>query len=1330
MALTQPISCGGCPLQLAGGAGFMEAEGLGTTGVMAIAEALGEHEYNEGLPLRPNAPAGSVYERSIKRAGLDRTQLVTTNMVKCFVSPRTAVFTDTGYRQMSDIQVGGLVLTHQGRFRRVLNKPHLTDPSPRIVLTMEIGGGYGRKPFQVQVTQDHRFWLEGEWIFARDLIAGAWLTGLGERCVVCDSVFYRGYAHAYKSLPFCSTNCHNRHAANAGREKLQAFMREAYAKGDRDPFLITAAANARVQDMVAEGWKPKSSVEGRQRQRLAAAVTRELIGHNTNGSWIGEGERAIAAILESAGRDYTSQFALDGYNFDFHIKGTKILVEVDGNGAKLNSSRHRIQEIKDGIAERAGYSVLHVDARTPQAVLFQLANDEHEYPFTPVRVLDVERRAPARLDVYTLTVEGDESYVARGLVNHNCRPPRNLLENQSYEVGAVNHCRQYMDAEIERFRPKVLLAMGGIPLRYLTGYAGKKRTITNVRGFYLDGTRYTGIPVVPTYHPSCIQRDKPNLLGVFRLDILRAVALARASGAFTRPRKSYSIFPPREAAEAFLADCHLNPHLPICYDIETEESISGVDESDLKGLVGGGVIVTKVKDEYADTPEHLKPENEDDWQTEETLPTTRITQIQFSLRPGEAIVLPWDRAHFSEIALKILALPNPKTGWNIWQFDDPVLYAHGARKIGGTSYDMMWAWHHQQPDLPRGLQYACSFYIPEAEPWKHRAEADPGGYGGDDVAYLRGFGQQILDNLRQRGLWQGYQRHIVQLNTILVEASRLGIHVDEERRVALGEEVDRSKAEVDVKLQEIVPLELRNVEPKEGYVNPTMALKRQGMNGQGLEPGETWGQRTFIDKKEGGPVERWVRIQPFLPNSGQQILRFIKHRRELEIQEKIEAYKKSSRYASLPESAMRAMAERNCIWKVPKEFKTDKETTAKKELERLGTTTKDPFFGMVIEHREYGKLKSTYVDGWAPAADEAVHTTFTYAPATGQLSSRRPNVQNAPKHGKLAKAFRRMIRARPGHRLVEIDKTAFHALTLGFEARDPNYMRLAAKDIHSFVAANFLWMHNKKRLSELGLPPNPERWTEFPDDELSRVLGVIKKNESTLRNKKAKPSILGIGFGMGDQKCFDMNRESFESLAEVKKFSGIIKGLFKPVFKYQDATRELAHRQGFLVSLHGYIRWFFDIYHWDPKYGKMRPGKDSEAAIAFRPANNAFGMIKEEMLELDGRPGWGASDEEILVYEEAREKWSEDELRERSMMVRYGFVNQIHDALVFDCPNDMVEECLENVVGVMQSPSKVLIDPVVAPRGLVCGVEAMVSPVGGDWTELEVVHVRPRGVAA
>ena len=73
------------PCPIPGAQSWSDPEGTGAIGVMIVGEALGESEAEDHLPFRPYAPAGSVLERAIRRAGFSRGQFLLWNV--CPVQP-------------------------------------------------------------------------------------------------------------------------------------------------------------------------------------------------------------------------------------------------------------------------------------------------------------------------------------------------------------------------------------------------------------------------------------------------------------------------------------------------------------------------------------------------------------------------------------------------------------------------------------------------------------------------------------------------------------------------------------------------------------------------------------------------------------------------------------------------------------------------------------------------------------------------------------------------------------------------------------------------------------------------------------------------------------------------------------------------------------------------------------------------------------------------------------------------------------------------------------------------------------------------------------------
>ena len=76
-----------------------------------------------------------------------------------------------------------------------------------------------------------------------------------------------------------------------------------------------------------------------------------------------------------------------------------------------------------------------------------------------------------------------------------CRPPRNrnpLLEE-------AQACMGYLHRQIALVRPEVIVLLGNVALKFMTGHSG----IMNARGKWLE---VHGIPAMPTFHPSYVIR--------------------------------------------------------------------------------------------------------------------------------------------------------------------------------------------------------------------------------------------------------------------------------------------------------------------------------------------------------------------------------------------------------------------------------------------------------------------------------------------------------------------------------------------------------------------------------------------------------------------------------------------------------------------------------------------------------------------------------------------------------------------------------------------------------------------------------------------------------
>jgi len=949
-----------------------------------------------------------------------------------------------------------------------------------------------------------------------------------------------------------------------------------------------------------------------------------------------------------------------------------------------------------------------------------------------------------------------------------CQPGRsNWLSGAPYEYAALTHCQQYNTALIVQRKPKVVLTLGATATGLVTGLAGYNQGIKLLRGFVLESkhagyVREDGTPllVVPTYHPSFLLRasktrskDKEgmgtgakvekaeggmSLSGVCIRDIQLALSLAK--NGFSGHRKFESIHASREVMEEYYRFLVLHPELPIGWDIETPRSIDmAADESEIDSI-------------QAD-----------------------VTQIQFASDTERGFVIPggFQSAWGKDISRRILALPNTKYSWNGWKFDNKVVIGHHGIPVLGDDIDLMKAWHWIQPDLPQGLQYATSFHAPDLHPWKHlaaegfntdgwenRAESMDV-YGACDVISLHMNAEGIFDVMEKRGLRTSFDRHCLMLNKELLSASHRGFPLDPIQHEIFGKKIGKEQEKVTGEIRALIPEAVLTMHPKPdkkkknigyGYVRtPKGIIDLLDDSGNPLDGTDRIVLSEEVEDEETGeksvesvvyvrrlvnvfsakdledvPTLRWIKLLPFKPGSGQQIKRYIEFKREEEIQRR------------LSKGQSKQDAERLTKYAIPvvrNKQKEMKENTGAKELEKLFKATNDEVFKRIIEVTKLSKLYGTYYKGWQVrrgdvlVSPDFVHTTFGAADTgTGQLSSIDPNIQNAPKHGDLAKEFRACIKAKPGKVLLEFDKKAFHAQTLAFFAKDKAYARVAAIDVHSYMTAFRLKLPEAKDLltwSDADLKAwikekKADKTTIYTSEAVPNIPNGLTFEQ--VRDYKAKRVILGLGFAQGARSIYEQNPESYKSAKEVQEFVDQLWEIFPQIRAFHKSITQLAHKQTYLISPWGYIRRFFDVFQWDStkwnaftnSSGDWRQGDDYEAAIAFLPANGAFGMFKEEMLRLAGY-----TPNPLVARPAAWKAWKEKQLwfvkDSEDLMERYGFCNQIHDSLIFHCDKPLEDQCIEDVMRVTREPCLTLSDPEMAPNGLFVDADVKRGP---DWAHM------------
>jgi len=204
---------------------------------------------------------------------------------------------------------------------------------------------------------------------------------------------------------------------------------------------------------------------------------------------------------------------------------------------------------------------------------------------------------------------------------------------------------------------------------------------------------------------------------------------------------------------------------------------------------------------------------------------------------------------------------------------------------------------------------------------------------------------------------------------------------------------------------------------------------------------------------------------------------------------------------------------------------------------------------LVLEYREYSKLKSTYVDGLGRLVDKEsgrVHTTFEQTvAATGRLSSRNPNLQNIPARTEWGREIRSCFVAGAEDQVfISADYSQIELRILAHVSGDPQLVSAfrAGEDIHARTAAT--------------------------------IFGVEPGEVTKEMRRRAKTVNFAVIYGMGANALAQQLGIEHEEAAEfIERYFSRLQG----VRKYTEEIVQTAREQGFVSTLMGRKRSIPDI---------------------------------------------------------------------------------------------------------------------------------------------------------
>jgi DNA polymerase len=368
----------------------------------------------------------------------------------------------------------------------------------------------------------------------------------------------------------------------------------------------------------------------------------------------------------------------------------------------------------------------------------------------------------------------------------NCQPPGNILVKAPYEFGAISHCRPHLEKTLRDFKPKAIVTLGNTPLRWFTGQWG----VESLRGYIFE-TEWG--PVVPTYHPSYIQRGNFHLARVVQLDLLKALTVARKGVKHFVLPKAYDINPMAGDFQDFITRYKAAGCPPLAFDIETPYGSASKDED-----------MTFEQDE-----------------------SYTILMVSFAFEPFKAVSVPWIEPYIS-MTKELLALPGTKLSWNGISFDIPRLQANGVT-FGGELVDVMLAWHWLEPSLPMGLKWVAPFYCPDMPPWKLQMHQNFSWYNAADSDVLLRVFLGVRKELEEQGRWKVFERHFVEFGKTLQRMTTRGVTVDHVARKAAREHFEARFSETVAQAQALAPKEVCPSDPPRGYKKTEEQLKETGL---------------------------------------------------------------------------------------------------------------------------------------------------------------------------------------------------------------------------------------------------------------------------------------------------------------------------------------------------------------------------------------------------------------------------------------------------------------------------------------------------------------------
>ncbi len=281
----------------------------------------------------------------------------------------------------------------------------------------------------------------------------------------------------------------------------------------------------------------------------------------------------------------------------------------------------------------------------------------------------------------------------------------------------------------------------------------------------------------------------------------------------------------------------------------------------------------------------------------------------------------------------------------------------------------------------------------------------------------------------------------------------------------------------------------------------------------------------------------------------------------------------------------------------------------------------------VLEYRELSKLLSTYIDTLPNhiEGDGKIHSSFIQTgSSTGRFSSEAPNLQNLPVKSEDGLSVRKAFLSETGFKFISIDYSQIDLRSMAILSKDPNLLDIfkAGTDVHTGVAA--------------------------------RVFKVKESEVNSEMRRHAKTINFGILYGMGVSAL----KESMKvDRKEAQEFYDEYKKTFKVMIEYLEKVKADAFKNGYTETL-------FKRRRQVPLLKSKLPflkAQGERIAINAGVQGTTADILKLAMIDVD------------------------EYIKKNNLEKEIKILLQIHDELVFEIKNELIEKESENLKNIFEN---------------------------------------------